>query len=313
MEVTWWMWVLFHVVVAVMLAVDLGLFHREAHALSLREATIWSVIWIALALLFNLWIWVAGGPDPALKFLTAYLVEKSLSADNIFVFAVVFSYFGVPPAYQHRVLFWGILGAIVTRATFIFAGVQLLKRFHATVYIFGIILLITGFRLLRRSEEEVQLERNPVVRIARRWLPITDRLHGQRFFAKENGRWVATPLLLVLLVIESTDVMFAVDSVPAVLAITPDLFLAYTSNIFAILGLRALYFVLAGLLARWHYLHTGLAAILMYIGVKMLLSTVYPIPTGISLGIVLGILIISAVASWWVDRRSRAQVEEAAQ
>ncbi len=306
-----WMWAVFHVAIAIMLAVDLGVFHKEAHEVSLREAAIWSIIWIGAALIFNAWIWFVGGVEPALAFLTAYLVEKSLSADNIFVFAVIFSYFGVPPKYQHRVLFWGILGAIVTRAVFIIAGVQLLKMFKFTIYIFGAILLYTGYRLLRRSEEEVDPERNPVLRLARRWLPVTESFHGQAFLVRKGGRWMATPLLLVLLVVESTDVMFAVDSVPAVLAITSDIFLAYTSNIFAILGLRALYFLLAGLLQRWRYLHTGLAAILMFIGVKMLVSEVYHIPTVVSLGVVVSILVLSAVASWWTERRVKASVSNA--
>ena len=306
-----WMWAVFHVAIAIMLAVDLGVFHKEAHEVSLREAAIWSIIWIGAALIFNAWIWFVGGVEPALAFLTAYLVEKSLSADNIFVFAVIFSYFGVPPKYQHRVLFWGILGAIVTRAVFIIAGVQLLKMFKFTIYIFGAILLYTGYRLLRRSEEEVDPERNPVLRLARRWLPVTESFHGQAFLVRKGGRWMATPLLLVLLVVESTDVMFAVDSVPAVLAITSDIFLAYTSNIFAVLGLRALYFLLAGLLQRWRYLHTGLAAILMFIGVKMLVSEVYHIPTVVSLGVVVSILVLSAVASWWTERRVKASVSNA--
>jgi len=307
---TWeiWMWAAFHVVIAIMLAIDLGVFHKQAHEVSLREATIWSIVWIGVALVFNAWIWFVGGVEPALAFLTAYLVEKSLSADNIFVFAVIFAYFGVPPKYQHRVLFWGILGAIFTRAVFIIAGVQLLKMFKFTIYIFGALLLYTGYRLLRRSEEEVDPGRNPVLRLARRWLPVTESFHGQKFVVRTEGKWLATPLLLVLLVVESTDVMFAVDSVPAVLAITSDVFIAYTSNIFAILGLRALYFLLAGLLQRWRYLHTGLAVILMFIGVKMLLSEVYHIPTAVSLGVVLAILTLSAVASWWVERHPKPEV-----
>lgn len=299
-----WMWVVFHLIIAVLLALDLGVFQRRPHAPSLREAALWSVVWIGVALLFNLGIWLAWGQEPALEFLTAYLVEKSLSADNIFVFAVIFTHFGIPAAYQHRVLFWGILGAIITRAAFIVAGVQLLKHFHFTVYLFGAILLYTGFRLLKREEEHIEPENNPTLRLARRFLPVTDQLHDGAFFVREGGRRVATPLFLVLLIIESTDIVFAVDSVPAVLAITPDLFLAYTSNIFAILGLRALYFLLAGLLHRWSYLHTGLAVVLMYIGLKMMLVDFIHIPTLLSLGVVLAVLALSAVASWWAERRA---------
>ncbi len=309
MNVAPWMWVVFHAVIAVMLAVDLGIFNRRPHELSLKEAVIWSVVWIAVALAFNGLIWFFWGAEAALEFFTAYLVEKSLSADNIFVFAVIFSYFGVPPAYQHRVLFWGILGAIVTRATFILAGVELLERFHFMIYVFGAFLVFTGLRLLRRSEEKVEPERNPVLRLARRWLPVTSQYRDAAFFVREKGRWMATPLFLVLLVVESTDVMFAVDSVPAVLAITPHLFIAYTSNIFAILGLRALYFVLAGLLPRWRYLHTALAAILVFIGLKMLLSDVVHISTTVSLSVVGVLLLASVVASWWAERRERVLPE----
>jgi len=308
MEFPLWAWILFHVIVAFMLALDLGVFHRNAHEVKLKEAAIWSVVWIAVALAFNALILAAWGHEPALHFLTAYLVEKSLSADNIFVFAVIFSYFAVPPAYQHRVLFWGILGAVVMRATFIFAGVQLLKTFHWMIYVFGAFLVYTGIRLARRSEEEVDPARNPVLRFARRFLPITPVYHGQRFLVREGGRWVATPLLLTLLVVESTDVMFAVDSVPAVLAITPELFIAYTSNIFAILGLRALYFVLAGLIQRLRYLHFGLSVILVYIGLKMLLSDLVKIPPALSLGIVVLVLLVSGLASWIADQREKVHL-----
>ncbi|WP_322799209.1 TerC family protein [Thermoflexus sp.] len=306
MEFPIWAWILFHVIVAVILALDLGVFHRNAHEVKMKEALIWSGVWIAAALAFNLLILLAWGRELAFHFLTAYLVEKSLSADNILVFAVIFSYFAVPPAYQHRVLFWGILGAVLMRAIFIFAGVQLLRIFHWTIYAFGALLIYTGIRLARRSEEKVQPERNPVLRLARRFLPFTPTYHGQRFLVREGRFWMATPLLLTLLVVESTDVMFAVDSVPAVLAITPELFIAYTSNIFAILGLRALYFVLAGLIQRLRYLYFGLSAILIYIGVKMLLSDLVRIPPAISLGLVALALLISGLASWIAAQREKA-------
>ncbi len=307
MEFPLWAWILFHVIVAVMLALDLGVFHRNAHEVKFKEALIWSGVWIAVALAFALFIGVAWGHEPALHFLTAYLVEKSLSADNLFVFSVIFSFFAVPPVYQHRVLFWGILGAVVMRAAFIFAGVQLLKVLHWTIYLFGAFLIYTGIRMALRSDEEVDPARNPVLRLARRFLPITADYHGQRFVVREGGRWVATPLLLTLLVVESTDVMFAIDSVPAVLAITPELFIAYTSNIFAVLGLRALYFVLAGLIQRLRYLHFGLSVILIYIGIKMLLSDLVKIPPAFSLGFVMLILLISGLASWHADQREKAR------
>ncbi|WP_376789118.1 TerC family protein [Thermoflexus sp.] len=306
MEFPLWAWILFHLIVVIMLALDLGVFHRNAHEVKLKEAMIWSVVWIAVALAFNAGILLVWGHEPALHFLTAYLVEKSLSADNLFVFAVIFSYFGIPPAYQHRVLFWGILGAVLMRAAFIFAGVQLLKAFHPAIYLFGAFLIYTGIRLaLRGEEEEVRPERNLVLRLARRFLPITPALHGQRFLIRQGHRWMATPLLLTLLVVESTDLMFALDSVPAVLAITPELFIAYTSNIFAILGLRALYFVLAGLIQRLRYLHYGLSVILSYIGAKMLLSDFLHIPPALSLAIVLMTLLISGLASWIAERREK--------
>lgn len=310
MEFPLWAWLLFHVVVATMLALDLGVFHRNAHEVKFKEALIWSGIWIAVALAFNALIWLAWGHEPALHFLTAYLAEKSLSADNIFAFAVIFSYFAVPPTYQHRVLFWGILGAVLMRATLIFAGVQLLKTFHWMIYIFGAFLVYTGIRLARRSEEEEEVDpaRNPILRFARRFLPITPVYHGQRFIVHEGRTWMATPLLLTLLAVESTDVMFAVDSVPAVLAITPELFIAYTSNIFAILGLRALYFVLAGLIRRLRYLHFGLSVILAYIGLKMLLSSWVKIPPALSLGVVVLVLLISGLASWITDQREKVHL-----
>jgi len=305
MEFPLWVWIFFHVVVVIMLAIDLGIFHRSAHEVKFKEAVSWSIVWIVAALAFNVLILVLWGAVPALHFFTAYLVEKSLSADNIFVFAVIFSYFAVLPAYQHRVLFWGIIGAVLMRALFIFAGIQLLEMFHWMIYVFGAFLVYTGVRLARRNEEQVQPEHNPVLRLAQRVLPITPTYHGQRFLVKENGTWKATPLLLTLLVVESTDVMFAVDSVPAVLAITPEPFIAYTSNIFAILGLRALYFVLAGLIQRFRYLHIGLAVILVYIGCKMLISDMFKIPALVSLGIVALVLLVSGWASLRAERREK--------
>jgi tellurite resistance protein TerC len=299
-------WFAFLAVVGLMLAIDLGIFHRHAHIVSLREAAIWSVVWVVVALLFNLVILFWMGKREALEFLTGYLVEKALSADNIFVFAVLFNYFAVPPAYRHRVLFWGVLGAIVMRFAFIMAGAALLKKFHWVVYIFGIIVILSGIKLIRRRDGQVDPEKNPVIQLARRFLPLTPHYVGQQFVVRDDGRFVFTPLALVLLAVETTDVVFAVDSVPAIFAITRDPFIVFTSNICAILGLRALYFLLEGVMKLFRYLDEGLAIILVFIGIKMLLSEVYPIPVGLSLGFVLLVLTITIVLSLWAERRERA-------
>jgi tellurite resistance protein TerC len=305
-EAPLWAWFAFLAVVGLMLAIDLGVFHRHAHIVSLREAAIWSVVWVVVALLFNLVVLFWMGKREALEFLTGYLVEKALSADNIFVFAVLFNYFAVPPAYRHRVLFWGVLGAIVMRFAFIMAGAALLKKFHWVVYIFGIIVILSGIKLLRRRDGQVDPEKNPVIQLARRFLPLTPNYVGQQFVVRDDGRFVFTPLALVLLAVETTDVVFAVDSVPAIFAITRDPFIVFTSNICAILGLRALYFLLEGVMKLFRYLDEGLAIILVFIGIKMLLSEVYPIPVGLSLGFVLLVLTITIVLSLWAERRERA-------
>lgn len=289
-----------------MLAVDLGVFHRHAHTVSLQEAAIWSVVWVVMALLFNLVVLFWMGKREALEFLTGYLVEKSLSADNIFVFAVLFNYFAVPPAYRHRVLFWGVLGAIIMRFTFIMAGAALLKQFHWVVYVFGAIVIFSGIKLLRRRDEHIDPARNPVIQLARRFLPLTPNYVGQRFLVRENGKLVFTPLALVLLAVETTDVVFAVDSVPAIFAITRDPFIVFTSNICAILGLRALYFLLEGIMKLFRYLDEGLAIILIFIGIKMMLSEVYPIPVAVSLGVVVFVLTVTIILSLWVERKERA-------
>lgn len=289
-----------------MLAVDLGVFHRHAHTVSLREAAIWSVVWVVMALLFNLVILFWMGKREALEFLTGYLVEKSLSADNIFVFAVLFNYFAVPPAYRHRVLFWGVLGAIMMRFLFIMAGAALLKQFHWVVYVFGAIVILSGIKLLRRRDEHVDPSKNPVIQLARRFLPLTPNYVGQRFVVREDGKLVFTPLALVLLAVETSDVVFAVDSVPAIFAITRDPFIVFTSNICAILGLRALYFLLEGVMKLFRYLDEGLAIILIFIGIKMMLSEVYPIPVAVSLGVVLFILTATTLLSLRMERKERA-------
>lgn len=292
-----WAWMAFLGAVFVMLMMDLGIFHRRAHVLSLKEATLWSIFWVVVSVLFNILILFWLGEEKALEFLTGYLLEKSLSADNIFVFAVLFSYFAVPAEYRHRVLFWGVVGAIVFRLTFILAGTALLKKFHWVVYVFGIIVIISGIKLLMRKEEKIVPERNPVLRLARRLLPITPTYHGQRFFVVHDGKVFATPLMLVLLVIESTDIVFAIDSIPAIFAITRDPFIVFTSNVCAILGLRALYFLLEGMIRLFRYLDEGLAVILVFIGVKMLLSEFYEIPVWVALGFVAVVLAIAITLS----------------
>ncbi len=311
MDFPLWLWFAFTAFVIVLLAIDLGIFHREAHVVGFREAAVWSVIWIALALLFNLYIFLAYGKQAGLEFLTGYLVEKSLSLDNVFVWMVIFSYFAVPAQYQHRVLFYGILGAIVFRGLFIATGVTLLNLFHWVVYVFGALLIFTGIRLAVRQEEEVHPERNPLVRLTRRIFPMTSGYHGQKFFVRAGKRLMATPLLLVLVVVESTDVLFAVDSIPAILAITRDPFIVWTSNVFAILGLRALFFLLAGVLGIFVHLHYGLAAILVFVGIKMVLSEFYKIPIGISLGVVAGILLVTILVSLLVPGGVRRPLQPA--
>jgi tellurite resistance protein TerC len=305
-----WAWGVFLLVVIAMLMVDLGVFHRKAHVLSMREATIWSIVWVVVALVFNAIVWVWLGHQKALEFFTGYLVEKALSADNIFVFAVLFNYFAVPPEYRHRVLFWGVLGAIVFRLTFILAGTALLKKFHWVVYIFGIIVIVSGIKLLIRKDEEIDPERNPVLRLARRFLPITPNYHEQKFFVRLNGKFMATPLTLVLLVVESTDIVFAIDSIPAIFAITRDPFIVFTSNVCAILGLRALYFLLEGMIRLFRYLDEGLAVILVFIGIKMLVSEFYKIPTWVALGFVAAVLAITIALSLMAERREQVRAEK---
>jgi len=298
-----WVWVAFNAFVLVMLAIDLGVLHRQSHTVTLKEALVWSGVWIAFALLFNLGVFYWYGPQPALAFLTGYLIEKSLSIDNIFVFVLIFSYFKVPTRYQHKVLFWGILGALVMRALFIFAGIALLQRLHWIIYVFGALLIVTGIKMVTEKDKEMHPEKNPVLKLFRRLMPVTEHYHADRFFVKQAGHYAATPLFIVLLVVETTDVIFAVDSIPAILAITMDPFIVYTSNVFAILGLRALYFALAGVMRLFHYLHYGLSAILVFVGTKMLLADVYKLPVGVALGVIAGILLIAVLASVLRPRR----------
>jgi len=287
-----------------MLALDLGVFHRRAHEIKVKEALRWTFVWIGLALAFNLGIYFWFGSECALEFLTGYLIEKALSVDNLFVFLVIFSYFAVPPALQHRVLLWGILGALVMRALFIVLGAALLQTFHWVIFLFGGFLLLTGIKLLFQREDSVHPEKNPVLRLVKRVIPTVSDYHGTHFFVRESGRLLATPLLLVLVVVEATDIVFAVDSIPAIFAVTDDPFIVYTSNVFAILGLRALYFALAAALGRFHYLKFGLGLVLAFVGIKMLITDFYKIPIVISLAVVVGLLGTSMLASWlWPPRR----------
>ncbi len=291
------LWIGFNIFVIIMLAIDLGVFNREAHRITIKESLIWTAVWIILALLFNVGLLIYADTDLALQYLSGYLIEKSLSMDNLFVFLMIFSYFGVPNRYQHKVLFWGILGALIFRALFIFAGVALINRFHWIIYVLGFFLLYTGFRMAVQKDAEVDPEKNPVLKLARRIFPVTQRYHGDHFFTRSGGKLFATPLFIVLLVIETTDVMFAVDSIPAILAISRDPFIVYSSNVFAILGLRAMFFALAGIMQLFEYLHYGLSAILVFVGLKMLLSEWIHLPVWIALLVIAVILIGTIVVS----------------
>jgi len=307
-----WHYALFIVFVLVMLTIDLGVFHRRAHAVSHKEAAIWSVVWIALSLLFCAGVWHWEGREAGLHFLTGYLIEKSLSLDNLFVFLMIFMYFGVPDRYQHRVLYWGILGALVMRGAMIAAGAALISTFHWVIYIFGAFLVYTGIRFARSSGPSIQPEANPVLRLLRRLVPITDDFREQHFFVYEAGKRLATPLFVVLVLVETSDVMFAVDSIPAIFAITSDPFIVFTSNVFAILGLRALYFLLANIMPMFRYLNVGLGFILGYVGVKMLLQDFYKIPAWVSLIVIFVVLALSLGYSVWEARRYSEEVEEQA-
>jgi tellurite resistance protein TerC len=296
-------WILFNLFVLIMLALDLGVFNRRPHSIGFREALGWSVMWIALAVAFAVIVYFWHGRAASLEFATGYLIELSLSIDNLFVFLVIFRYFRVPDELQHRVLFWGILGALVTRGTFILAGVGLIRQFEWIIYIFGALLIWSGIKLLRQGDAEIDPEKNPVLKVFRRWMPVTEEYVGDKFWVRQPGLY-ATPLVVVLLVVETTDILFAVDSIPAVLAITLNAFIVYTSNVFAIMGLRSMYFAVAGMMELFEYLHYGLSAVLVFIGAKMLLSHYYRVPTHIALAIVIGVLLISVVASVAVPRKN---------
>ena len=315
------LWVGFVVFILLMLALDLGVFHRKAHAVSGKEALTWSLVWISLALTFNAIIYFAWdrmmpgssytNREAALAFLAGYLIEKSLSVDNIFVFILIFSFFAVPAAYQHRVLFWGILGALLMRGTLILLGAALLEQFHWVIYVFGAFLIFTGIRMWNHQGEQVHPEKNPVVKIFRRFMPVTESFEKDKFFIRRAGRIMATPLFLILLIVETTDLVFAVDSIPAIFAVTHEAFIVYTSNVFAILGLRALYFLLADVMDKFEYLKFGLAAVLTFVGFKMIITDFYKIPIGISLGVVAGILALSVIASLWKSKYPAGKLSRA--
>jgi tellurite resistance protein TerC len=298
MEVALIFWIAFNVFILMMLALDLGVFHRKAHHVSVREAITWTGVWIFLAIIFNVIIYYWRGQQQALEFLTGYLIEKALSIDNIFVFIMIFSYFQVPSLYQHKVLFWGIIGALIMRVIFIFAGVALIERFHFSIYLFGAILLYTGIKMFNQSKTKIDPDKNPIIRFFKKFMPITDGFRDDKFFVKVDKKNYATPLLLVLVLIETTDLIFAVDSIPAILAITQDQFIVYTSNVFAIMGLRSLYFALAGIVHRFWLLSYGLAIVLIFVGLKMIIIDMYKIPILWSLIFIALVITASIVLSF---------------
>ncbi len=296
-------WIGFTVFVLIMLALDLGVFNRGAHVITVKQAGAWVAVWVTMAVLFGAGLWAVRGSEPALEYFAGYVIEYSLSMDNIFVFVLIFTSFAVPAAYQHRVLFWGILGALVMRAAMILAGAALIERFHWIIFVFGAFLVVSGIRMATGGVEEVHPDRNPLIKAVRRVFPVTDGYQGQNFFVRQGGRLMATPLFIVLVMVESTDLIFAVDSIPAIFAVTRDPFIVYTSNVFAILGLRSLYFVLRGAVDRFHYLRHSLAAILTFVGVKMLLTDIYKIPIAIALVVIIGLLAGGVIASLLRERR----------
>jgi len=304
-----WLWIGFSIFIVVMLSLDLGLLNRKAHTVRYREAWIWTGVWVTLAMIFAYIVFRYQGSHRGLEFLTGYLIELSLSVDNLFVFILIFSFFKVPSKYQHRVLFWGVLGALVMRLTMIFVGAALLNRFHWIIYIFGAFLVYTGIKMFRQEETEIRPDENPAVKLVTRFLPITDYYEGKKFFTKVNGKTTGTLLLLVLVVVEVTDLVFAVDSIPAIFAITTNTFIVYTSNVFAILGLRSMYFLLAGVIDKFRYLRTGLAIVLTFIGAKMLAAVVVPIDTKYSLAFVAIVLLGSVIASLLFAKKADGSIK----
>ena len=304
-----WLWVGFSIFILTMLSLDLGLLNRKAHTIKYREAWIWTVVWVTLAMIFSGVVFLTQGTNRGIDFLTGYIIELSLSVDNLFVFILIFSYFKVPARFQHRVLFWGVMGALVMRLTMIFIGATLIERFHWIIYIFGAFLVYTGVKMFKEEETDIQPEHNPLVRIVTRFLPIARFYDESKFFTKVNGRTTGTLLLLVLIVVEFTDLVFAVDSIPAIFGITTNTFIVYTSNVFAILGLRSMYFLLAGVVDKFKYLRAGLAIVLTFIGVKMLLGAVgIHIKTWISLIVVAVVLLSSVAASLFFGKETEPEI-----
>ena len=300
-------WIGFVVFLALMLAIDLGIFHRKSHTVTFKESLGWTLVWIMLAMMFAAIVYFWKGSEKAIEFITGYVIELSLSVDNLFIFILVFSYFHVPQQYQHKILFWGILGALVMRVIFIFAGVALISKFHWIIYVFGAIIIISGIKMLFQKDKKIEPEKNPLIRFVKKMIPVTHEYHGDSFFIKlKNGAWAATPLFIVLVFIEITDLIFAIDSRPAILAITTDTFIVFTSNAFAILGLRSLYFALAGMLNLFRFLHIGLSLVLIFIGLKMVLSDIYKVPIEYALLIVLSILLTSISASLILKKKKVA-------
>lgn len=299
------LWLAFGGIMALMFAIDMGIFNRKSHEIRFREALGWTVIWVLLAIAFNIWIYFEMGPTKALEFFTAYLIEESLSVDNLFVFIMIFSYFHISRTHQPKILKWGIIGALIMRAIFIFAGIGLIERFHWMLYIFGVILVVTGFKMAFGKEDTIEPEKNLLVRIVRRFMPITRRIRGDKFFIRKQGITAATPLFLTLLVVESSDLIFAIDSIPAVISVTRDPFIVYTSNVFAIMGLRSLYYLLANVMEMFVYLKLGISFILAFVGVKMLLVDIWHIPIHFSLGVIVGALAIAILTSVTIGKHHR--------
>lgn len=298
-----WLWIGFNVFVLLMLVLDLGVFHRKSHVISVKEALGWTCVWVLMAFIFNVFVYYFFGEETAFEFFTGYLIEKSLSVDNIFVMILIFSYFNVPAQYQHKVLFWGILGALVMRVCFILAGIELIQKFHWLIYIFGGFLVYTGIKILTQGDQKFDPEKNPVVKLVRRVFRVTPSFEGDQFFVRRDNLLWATPLFVVVVMIEATDLIFAVDSIPAILAISDDSFIVYTSNVFAILGLRSLYFALAGIEKYFIYLKYGLSAILIFVGLKMCISEIYKVPVEISLAFIILTLALSGFASMVMQKR----------
>ncbi len=301
------LWGGFAVLITIMFILDLGVFNRRSHEITFREALTWTLVWVGLALAFNLGIFHFMGATKALEFFTGYLIEESLSVDNLFVFIMIFSYFHVSRAHQPKILKWGIVGALILRAVFIFLGIELFERFHWMVYLFGGLLIFTGIKMAFGGEGRIEPEKNLMVRIVRKFVPITKRIYGDRFFIRRNGVLAATPLMLALLVVESSDLIFAVDSIPAILAVTRDPFIVYTSNVFAIMGLRSLYYLLSNVMEMFAYLKLGVSFILAFVGLKMLLSSVYQFPIYFSLGVIVGVLFISIITSVTIGNKRKAR------